>query len=72
MHQFGIIDKWLGRYKPKFEKCPVKLNEEKKGRRMPEARLTIQNLMGAFIILCVGCGMSILSFVGETVFASSK
>ena len=70
MKENGLIDEWISNYNPAFKQCPIYLNEKDIKRKDSKTPLTLNNLPGAFVILCGGCGLSMIVFVGEIVCGS--
>ena len=70
MLQFGFKYEWKKRYKPKYNsQCTTILISEKKKmhRNKSDSALTLANLIGCFLILGAGCGLSIMAFTGEII-----
>ena len=57
-----IFGKWTDQYAPKPYQCLMSNKKENSG---PPARLTIQNLSGAFTILLIGYVVSVFVFFSE-------
>ena len=63
MIEVGLMKKWTDQYQPKPYQC---LNSNKKDQSGPPPRLSLDNLLGAFLILLLGYVISFLLFFGET------
>lgn len=68
MQEVGLIGEWLDRYQRKPKQC---FNREKE-RRFEEIRnppaLNLKNMTGAFALLGMGCGISLLMFILEMIW----
>ena len=56
----GLVDLWESWYIPNSDKCTKIYNRDKTPQR-----LTLSHISGAFILLGVGCVMSLLGFLVE-------
>ena len=72
--EIGLIDYWDALFHPVPGQCMNNLKNA--GARTSSSkteqhhRLTFKNLAGAFIVLLVGIGLSLLAFVYELIMAS--
>ena len=70
MWQNGLMDNWELHFRPIPDRCLGKIKRVKNSPRKDEAktaRLTLRNLMGAFIVLLIGYVLSVVAYIGENV-----
>lgn len=60
MREAGLIDEWNKRFQPDARKCLLK---SKNNHSLKP--LELRNLFGAFVVIAVGCIVSLIIFMGE-------
>ena len=61
--QFGLTNIWFARYAPRPLKCLNALRE-----KPSNPRLTLTNLIGAFVVLAFGSIVAIITLVVEVIY----
>lgn len=71
LQQTGIIEYWDLWFRPMPPQCNGK---PPSGNKTPNksSSLSLKNLTGAFIVIAVGLGLSLLAFLGENIVAISN
>ena len=70
IQEIGLNDYWDVLFYPIFHQCRENMGREKikRSKTTPPA-LTLKNLTGAFIVLFVGLGLSLLAFIHEHIIS---
>ena len=68
----GLLRHWMKELAPKAEKCFAKLSAERKKESAKQVPIRLPDLVSAFLILGVGVGLAIFSFLLELIYANFK
>ena len=65
----GLISLWVNWFEPNARPCWNNNNDDRnaKSNKKPLVRLSLTNLTGAFVVLTVGCLVSLLAFLIERI-----
>ena len=61
MNEFGLIDHWVASNRANPHQCLKQITQ----KQSTHPRLSLNNLMGAFVVLLVGLGASLFVFMTE-------
>ena len=68
LYESGLLRFWVKQLTPQAEECFLKRKKES-ARQVP---IHLSDLVSAFLILSIGVGLAILSFVLELIYAKFK
>ena len=74
LFEIGLTSLWQNWYEPDSKPCfdDKKNGGGDKNKKNPPERLSLTNLTGAFAVLAIGCGASILTFLTELIVSRKK
>lgn len=74
LFEIGLTSLWQNWYEPDSKPCfdDKKNGGGDKNKKNPPVRLSLTNLTGAFAVLAIGCGASILTFLAELIVSRKK
>ena len=73
MLELGLLKIWTNRYLPDLHQCidsPKSSRKAKDDRNNNRSKVSLSNVMGAFVVLLVGYIASFFVFIGEKIIFS--